>query len=169
MTPVDATITSLGSQPTTCAVSRANSSAFAAPTAPVATFEFFERITTDRALPSARCSRLMVTLGPENRLFVKTPDAVVPSGAERIITSLVRSLIPMLPVCEPNPVGKSTSGTTLPDSLCQGATSPESRSAVSPERKPCGAVTRCDTRRSEHRRCNGRCTQTAVTRVAMYL
>ena len=83
---------------------------------------FFEMITTDRARPSARCSRLMVTLGPEKRLRVKTPAAVVPSGAERIITSPVRSLIPMFPVCKPNPPGKSISGTLLPDSLCHGGT-----------------------------------------------
>ena len=107
-------ITSEVSHPTTRAVNSATSAALSSPTGPVATLAFLEMITTARARPSATCSLLSVTLGPENRLFVKTPAALVPGGADRIITSSVRSLIPMLPVCKPNPAGNATSRTTMP-------------------------------------------------------
>ena len=147
ITPVEATTTSVDPQPTTSATSRANSSACAAPTAPVATLAFLEITTTARALPPARWARLSVTLGPEKRLRVNTPAVVVPGGADRIITSLLSSLIPMLPLCNPNPSGKSTSGTLLlgtsPEHpTCQGPTSPGSSSFASGRLKSAAAVIR---------------------------
>ena len=147
ITPVEATITSVASQPTAPAVSRASSPAWAAPTAPVATLAFLEITTTARALPPTRWARLSVTLGPEKRLRVNTPAAVVPCVAHRIITSLLPSLIPMLPLCNPNPSGKSTSGTPRPlpsppaGAVRQGGTPPGPASSVPCRRESAAAVT----------------------------
>src|SRR4051794_36908631 len=97
MTPVDATSTSPGSHPSRPATASASASASAGPSGPLATLAFFDTTTTARADPDARLRRLIVTLGPANRLSVNTPAAGTgPEDAAITTKSSVSSLTPML-------------------------------------------------------------------------
>ena len=96
MTPVDAMRTSLASAPSAAATPSASSRASASPAAPLATFAFLEITAKARSRWSATCSRLIVTLGPENRERVNTAAAGHGSSAAITTKSSVSSLIPML-------------------------------------------------------------------------
>ena len=74
---------------------------------PVATLAFFDTTTIACARPSCRCSRLIVTLGPTNRLRVNIPAAATgPSVAAITRRSSVLSLTPTLATWQPNPAGR---------------------------------------------------------------
>ena len=81
MTPVEATSTSEGSQPSSAATSSAVRLAVARPGSPVAALALPELRTTARAWPSATCSRLTTTGAAQKRLVVKVPAATQVSSA----------------------------------------------------------------------------------------
>lgn len=66
ITPVDAISSSSGAQPTSFAARSRTSRAFASPCSPVATFAFFDSVTTPRKR-EASSERFSSTLGPANR------------------------------------------------------------------------------------------------------
>ena len=105
MTPVDAIKTCFASQPILAATPMTTSRALLMPSAPVATFAFFEITTIARAVRSAIFSRLTTTLGPAKRLWVKTPAAAQILSATTSVKSLVASFIPMLATYAPKPCG----------------------------------------------------------------
>ena len=115
MTPVDAINTSCGSQPSFLATPCTTSRALARPCSPVATLAFFEMTTTARAEWLAMCLRETTTLGPANRLCVKTPAAATTVSAATTVKSSLVSLIPMLVTKLVNPWG---SAVMLTPSFC---------------------------------------------------
>ena len=75
MTPVEATSTSAGLQPSVAATRSAVRRAVARPGSPVAALAFPELRMTARARPSATCSRETMTGAAQKRLVVKVPAA----------------------------------------------------------------------------------------------
>ena len=106
MTPVEATTSSLLSQPSRAATAAMSSRAFCMPCSPVATFEFFETTTTPRVCPLAPNSRLSTTLAPAKRLLVNIDAPVVPAAPSTTTKSSESSLMPILAVCATNPAGR---------------------------------------------------------------
>ena len=105
ITPVEAMSTSVGSQASAVATPATTSRALLIPSAPVATLAFFEITTTARAERLAMCSRLTSTLGPANRLCVKTPAAAHVVSAMTSVKSSVESLMPTFAMWVRNPCG----------------------------------------------------------------
>ena len=108
MTPVEVTSTSSAAQPTATATPTASSSALANPSAPVATFAFFDTTTSACSEPSATWRRDTSTLGPAKRDLVKTALAVQGVSAATTTKSSVSSLIPMLATWAWKPRGRGT-------------------------------------------------------------
>ena len=100
ITPVEATSMSVGSHARAVATPPTTSRALLMPSTPVATLAFLEITTTARAERLAMCSRLTSTLGPANRLCVKTPAAAHVSSATTSVKSSVESLMPILATYE---------------------------------------------------------------------
>ena len=110
MTPVDATSTSPGSQPSAAATPAASSVASRAPCGPVATLAFFDTTTMARRRPSATFARLRVTLGPTKRLRVNTAAAGPVRSAASTRKSSVSSLMPMPSTWAEKPWGSAVIG-----------------------------------------------------------
>ena len=100
ITPVEAMSTSVGSHASEVATPATTSRALLMPSEPVATLAFLDMTTTARAHKLAMCSRLTRTLGPANRLCVKTPAAAHVVSATTSVKSSVESLMPMFATWE---------------------------------------------------------------------
>ena len=106
MTPVEPMRSSSDLMPSFAATWASTARAFASPWAPDATFEFFEMVTTPRALPTATCSRLMRTLQPAKRLWVNMAEHRVPGSPMTTEKSRVVSFTPMFAAYARNPLGQ---------------------------------------------------------------